>query len=222
MSFSANGYSDIVDGFTVAVVEDFEGFDVGNIEDDSMLSIGKFSSVGGVGTGGTVNSKSFPGVNDGSKLAIRKGNVFGRSSTTRLLSGAASDDKFLDSNDTYGIAWEASLGGNMFDKIVLTLSDAADTGAIMKISVNGAVKQTLSKLGNGNKKTVVFSFDEAVSSAQILFENVNSKGQYRKNDGFSLDDIAFNDVTAVPLPASALMLLAGLGGLGAMRRFRKA
>jgi len=39
------------------------------------------------------------------------------------------------------------------------------------------------------------------------------------NDGFSVDDIA---VSVVPLPASALLLLGGLGGLAALRRRRTA
>jgi hypothetical protein len=38
-------------------------------------------------------------------------------------------------------------------------------------------------------------------------------------DGFDIDAVS---VSAVPLPASALLLIAGLGGLGALRRFKRA
>ena len=45
-----------------------------------------------------------------------------------------------------------------------------------------------------------------------------------ENDGQGVPDYALAGigVAPIPLPASALLLLAGIGGLGAMRRFRKA
>jgi hypothetical protein len=74
-------------------------------------------------------------------------------------------------------------------------------------------------LGNRNRQLVVVDFGRSVPTAEISFFNSNGNGGAFLNDGFSLDDIA---VSAVPLPAPALMLIAGLGGLAAFRRKRAA
>jgi hypothetical protein len=174
--------------------------------------VGTFSTLGGTGSGGTVTNADF--ANDGSQLAIRDGNVYGRRSTTSALTGDKADDMFLDSNDTYGISWMVSLGGSLFDSLVLTLTDATDVGAIMRITV-GEETYTFSGLGNGAQQIVQIDFDEAIDTASIFFGNWNSQGGLRLNDGFSIDDIA---VSEVPLPASALLLLGGLAGMASMRR----
>ena len=200
----------------VLATEDFEGFSESNVANGVNTAVGSFSSIGGVGSGGTVSNAGF--ANDGSLLAMRDDKVYGRHSTTRLLTGDVADDMFLDSNDTQGIQWDVSLGGSMFNALVLTLTDAADTGAIMEIVVGGT-SYSFDRLKDGNHKTVIIKLDEMVSSTSVFFKNLNGKGGLRTNDGFSLDDIA---VAAVPLPASALLLLAGIGGMGALGRRKKA
>lgn len=216
--FSKPAYDALLGSMSAPVVEDFEGFAEGNIDDGwSASAVGSFSSVGGTGSGrtvtGSVASGNFAG-NEGERLAIRDGSVFGRRSTTSALSGDAGDDTFLDSNDTFGIAWQASLGGQMFDRLIVTLTDATDVGAMMRISV-GSDSVMLSGLGNGARKIVEIVLGGPVSTATVLFENFHPNGSYRRNDGFSLDDIA---LSAVPLPAGAWFLLGGLGALAAMRR----
>lgn len=210
--FNAGNYNSIVSGYGTAIVEDFESFAEGNVANGFATSVGTFSTLGGTGSGGTVKYADF--ANDGSKLAVRDGNVYGRTSTTAALSGDRSDDKFLDSNDTFGISWMVSLGGEKFNSLVLTLTDATDVGAIMRITV-GEDTYAFSGLGNAAKKIVEIDFDGPIETASIFFGNWNRSGGLKLNDGFSLDDIA---VSEVPLPASALLLLGGLAGLGAMRR----
>ena len=217
-TFSKSSYEALYSGISTPVVEDFEGFEEGNINDGwSASAVGAFYSLGGTGTGNTVSDGTSKGNfagNDGSKLALRDGNVYGRTSTTSALSGMAGDDMFLDSNDTFGVRWEASLGGKMFNRLILTLTDATDVGATMHVMAGGH-SLMLSDLGNGAKKIIEIAFGGGVSTASILFENTNDKGQLVRNDGFSIDDIA---LSAVPLPAGVWFLLGGFGALAALRR----
>ncbi|MEO0486545.1 MAG: VPLPA-CTERM sorting domain-containing protein [Pseudomonadota bacterium] len=227
-SFSVSSYNSLLGTLDDVVSEDFEDATVGNVSQGFMTDVGDFSTLGGTGSGGTVSNANFS--NNGSLLAIRDGNVYGRTSTTRLLTGNAADDQFLDSNDTFGIEWNVSLSnGAMFDQILLTLSDAADTGASLRVVDNTGSSATLQTASNGSQQVVFVDFGAFVNGATILFENRSSNG-FLKNDGFSLDDIAIGtngvpidyDVPSpVPLPGAGLLLAAALGGLTVVRR-RKA
>ncbi|MCG6885415.1 MAG: VPLPA-CTERM sorting domain-containing protein [Silicimonas sp.] len=206
--FSKASYDAAVGSMSTAIIQDFEGTTEMMVADGYSTNVGSFSTLGGTGSGGTVNDPD-DFFNDGTMLALRDGNVYGRTSTTSVLSGDSNDDMFLDSNDTLGIKWDVSLGGSMFDRLVLTLTDATDVGATMYIKVGDELLETISSYVNAAKKLVEIDFGMMVSSATIFFEN------NRRNDGFSIDDIA---VSQVPLPASALLLLGGIGGLAGLRR----
>ena len=210
--FSKSDYGTATGSMSNAVTQDFEGYGEGNVNNGFSTNVGTFSSLGGKGSGGTVSNAGF--ANDGTKLALRDGNVYGRVSTTRDLTGNSADDMFLDSNDTQGIVWDVMLGaGRMFDRIVFTLTDAAEFGNSMKIATAYG-EAVYSNSGNGEKRLVEIYFGKAVGSAKITLGHFKGSNP-RTNDGFSIDDIAVNEV---PLPASALLLLGGLGGLMAMRR----
>jgi len=214
-SFSTTGYNAELAASGAVITEDFEGFNEGMVLDGFSTAVGTFATLGGTGTGGTVTQSGF--ANDGTQLAIRDGNVFGRTSTTAILNNDASQDKFLDSNDTFGISWAADIGGQAFNRLLLTLTDAADTGATMKVTAGG-VTSSFSTAGNGNQQVVVVDFATAVTSAVFYFENIGNGGNLT-NDGFSIDDIA---IAPVPVPAGLLLMGTALAGFGAMRRSKKA
>ena len=215
-SFSKDAYTSAVSGFASAVVEDFEAFPEGNVANGFSTAVGSFSSLGGIGSGGSVTGAGF--ANDGSLLAVRDGNVFGRTSTTAQITGNTADDRFLDSNDTYGIRWDVSLGGSMFDRILFSLTDAADSGARLVLSVAGA-STVISGLANGSQRLIDIDLGGSFSSASVFLTSTNADlTTLRRNDGFSIDDIA---VSAVPLPASSLLLLGAIGGFAAMARRRR-
>lgn len=224
--FSAASYGAATGAWATSVVEDFEGFSEGNVADGFSTAVGTFESAGGTGSGGTVNDSvakgNFAG-NNGALLAVRDGNVYGRQSTTSLLTSDAGDDSFLDSNDTFGIQWNVSLGGGAFDRIVLSVMDAADVGATFNVTV-GTVTQSVTALGNGAAKLIEIMFDSSVTTASVLFSTTNGSGDLRRNDGFSIDDLTVGSLvsgeslTPVPLPAGMWLMLSGLGGLAALRR----
>jgi hypothetical protein len=217
-SFSTAAYNTALAASGSVITEDFEGFSEGNVDDGFATAVGTFKTLGGTGSGGTVTkADALAFSNDGSKLAIRDGNVFGRVSTTNLLNPGQGFDKFLDSNDTFGIQWTADLGGHLFDRLILTLTDAADVGAIMRVSGGGSSAQ-FATAGNGNRQVVVIDFASSISSAIIDFANIGSNGLLT-NDGFSLDDIA---VSTVPVPAGLLLMGTALAGLSMVRRRKQA
>lgn len=168
-------------------------------------TVGTFETLGGTGTGGTTS----PAWNTGTGLALRDGNVFGRANTTPD-NGAW----FLDSNDTFGLEWIVSLAtGQAFDRILFTLSDAADTGAFVTVT-DGDDTVSLQNQGNGSVKLIDITFDTPVTEAKITIENFrnSSEAENKTNDGFGIDGI---QVSAVPVPASILSLGLGLAAIGA-------
>ncbi|MCU4653570.1 VPLPA-CTERM sorting domain-containing protein [Roseibacterium sp. SDUM158016] len=214
---SAGSYGALV-GSGPQIVEDFEGFGAlgeGEVGSNFSTDVGTFNTLGGTGSGGTVTGLSG---NTGTELALRDGNTFRRVNTT------PGGRWYLDSNDTWGMSWEVSTG-SMFSRIVFTLADGSDAGGWLAIISEGirVEQRTNGRLGDGNIATVVVDFGRAVSSALITIGNYSGSGSqgFVRNDGFSVDDISVN-IAPVPLPAGLPLLLAGLGGLVALGRRRKA
>ncbi|MEM6388375.1 MAG: VPLPA-CTERM sorting domain-containing protein [Pseudomonadota bacterium] len=239
-SFDVTDYNTQLTGLGPSTVsQDFETFaesNVGGVGSAFKTNVGDFETLGGTGTGKTVTNadNTFTGTaganpNDGSQLAIRDRNVFGRVSTTSAIAGGGYDPngKFLDSNDTWGISWDVDLGGASFTEILLTLTDAADSGATVTITTDDGGFNQFQSQPRSNQKTVLIEFTSAVLAANVMFSNTNGPGGApRTNDGLALDDIVVATVPSgilptVPLPASVLFLGAGIAGLGLLRRRRK-
>ncbi|KPP84968.1 MAG: putative extracellular protein [Rhodobacteraceae bacterium HLUCCA08] len=181
-------------------------------------NVGTFSTLGGLGSGGTVVPLPGPDAIHGNQLALRTGNVYGRDNTSP--GGGA---WFLDSNDTHGMVWDLALaGGGAFSRVSFTLTDAADVGAYLRISTGSDSHEMRSddKLDNGNEVLVTIDFGGPVTGAQIILANYQANGiDYRRNDGFSIDGI---QVAPIPLPAAVSLLAAALAALGLVGRRRRA
>ncbi|MEL6952118.1 MAG: VPLPA-CTERM sorting domain-containing protein [Pseudomonadota bacterium] len=182
----------------------------GQVGSSLSTSVGTFSRLSGVGSGGTV--RDLPG-NDGTQLALRDGNVYGRSDTH-------GGSWFLDSNDTHGMVWNVSTG-SLFDTVVFTITDGSEFGGSVRVSSGGesADQGIDGRRGDGNVSLVTVIFDNPTNAATIIlghYANANSQN-LRTNDGFSIDGTQVG-LAPVPLPASLPLLLLGAGALYGLRR----
>lgn len=206
-TWSTGAYDTATAGWAQKTVETFEGFSMGQITGPLATDVGSFATLGGTGSGASIIG-DMPGNTDkGTDLAIRTAPNHGRVNTT------TGGKTFLDSNDTLGMVWAVALaGGTMFDRLVFSLSDAADQGATLSILAGDSELTTFVGKTNGVVQLIEIRFGSLVSGATITLSN-NGK----LNDGFAVDDVT---VGAVPLPAGGVLLLTGLGGLALFRRRR--
>lgn len=192
--------------------ETFEGHrawnGVSGAADPSDTNVGRFATLGGHGTGASA-------IDGGRSLAVRQDDPFrwGRQDT----SGA--DGKWLDSNDTYGLKWEAG-GGPAFNSLAFLLTDVADAGARFSLKVGGTVYSDLlgadGKLGNGTIHLVRILLPEAVSSLTLEMRHD------RLNDGFGIDGATVAKIAPIPVPPAAALLLTGIAALAGFRRRQRA
>jgi len=207
-------------GAVRSTTEDFEGFAVSGSPASFTAptietAVGDFTSIAPArASGAPLSPAAQLHVRDGS------GNTSNRFNTT--LGGS----NYLDSNDNNGILWtvpgSASLGA--FDRISFLATDIDDVGNVQfSLTAGGDVLDTIfnppapsatvkNALGDGELLLFTLLFGEQVSDLTV--EMIGGVG-----DGFALDDVT---VSAVPLPAAAWMLLAGVGALAGIGRARRA
>lgn len=110
---------------------------------------------------------------------------------------------FLDTTDFVDLDWVAfGNGGGIFE--------AYDSIGVLLSSFDGSVGEGTTRLDGGIISYITFTGNGGFSGISSLTYNFDGT-----TDGTN------TDLTPVPLPASGLLLVAALGGLGAMRR-RKA
>ncbi|ETX14828.1 hypothetical protein OCH239_20975 [Roseivivax halodurans JCM 10272] len=185
----------------------------GEIAGSIGTSVGTFRTHGsGVGSGSTCARFSSAGTRSCNSIALQDERAInGQGNITSTKGGKA-----LNSNDTLGMVWDVVLPGNKkFTSVVFAIRDAADAGASLAVSVNDGEATTFSKGTNNNRQLWEIVFDKPMSSAQILLANSKT------NDAFTIDGAAVM-VSAVPLPATGLMLLGAFGLTAGIARRRKA
>lgn len=215
--YTPTGYSAATAGGSF-VGTDFEAEGAANGEGqvgpNLSTAVGTFSRLSGVGTGGTVTGLAG---NDGTQLALRDGNVFGRTDTH-------GGSWYLDSNDTHGMIWTVSTG-SLFDTVVFTITDGSEFGGSLRVNADGVSQDQgiNGRRGNGNVSLVTIVFDNPTLAATITlghFASATSQS-LRTNDGFSIDGTQVG-LAPVPLPASLPLMLLGAGAFVALRRRAKA
>ena len=214
-AFSVGALASASGGLGNLATEDFEVLGatngVGEVAVGTALStnVGEFEAGGGVGSGGTVSGLAG---NTGQNVALRNGDVFGRSNVS------GDGGFFLDSNDTFGIGWTVNTGA-AFDTILFTVRDASEF-SFLRITVNGvsAEQRVGAAFANGATSLVEISLAASVQSLRVDLMNYTSfAGSNTTNDGFSIDDIAVG-LSAVPVPAGLPLMLVGAGAFAAARR----
>ena len=205
-------------GETIVGGDDFERFTACPADNCTATNFtGDFAAYEHLGTG--AGGGSVVGPKD--QAVIRDRSQYGRFNTT------AGGSQYLDSNDNKGIRINTgAVPGMFFDRVSFLLMDADDVGSLeFNIAVGGEVESDtliVPDIGgaptggpNGSLYLVTLLFSDIVSSVTVdLFNDTSER------DGFAIDDVV-GSVSAVPLPAAGWMLIAGFGGLAALKRRRK-
>ena len=209
-----------LDKLVYFTIEDFETKTVGQDEfsDKAIVThVGTMTFSGAAGAGGAATfDKSFG--------RIAGAPAFGRQNTSTATFGgngitAGAHSQYLESNDVQTMTWTAEdkSEGRQFDRLLFSITDAADSGAKFRISDGTGTSSFEYELGvfageNGEIRNFVVSFADLQTSATVEFTNMTGA---IANDGVGFDNMV---VGAVPLPAAAWLLLGVSGALVAAKR----
>ncbi|TNF64832.1 MAG: VPLPA-CTERM sorting domain-containing protein [Rhodobacteraceae bacterium] len=200
-------------GGGTTIFESFETQTPGSSR-NPVTSVGSFTGLGTAGSGSTAVSCGGAAVGDGACVKPA-GSAGGRFATD--------GQNWLDSNDMESILWTIpGPDGAPFaaiTRIAFLLTDIDDVDWVrFNIQAGGdAIGSTQNSvsggLRDGRLHLVTMDFSEAVRNVAITMTN-------GRNDGFGIDSVGVA-VAPVPLPAAGWLMIAGLGGLAALRRRRK-
>lgn len=193
-------------GFNVTVVPAAQNRTTGN---SITTPVGTFAGIGGTGGGTSVTGNP-------AQIQIRAGNNAGRFNVLN------SDGNFLDSNDTEGFSWTIE---NTYDGRLRGMS-------AFITDPNDAGKRLTASLLNDGTEVFTQMFENSLVNGRVLHLTADFTGVTWTTAVFKFDMGGINDgiglsnatlhVSEVPLPAAGWMLLAGIGGLAALRRRQKA
>lgn len=188
----------------------------GVIQDGQSITsnrVGSFTTLGtstGVGTGSTCDYLTDPvgtPASTNQETCTNIGYMVGSINGQGNIFPDGNGDRSVNSADTDGILWTVN-NGSRFTELVFALRDPADQAAkSLTVTVEGS-SQSETHMGNGEFALVRVVFNKQMPTA--LIEIATSS-----NDAFTIDGVSTN---VVPLPAAGWMLIAGLGGLAALRR----
>lgn len=185
--------------YTTTTPESFEGFAAGT-QDLSSTAVGSFVATPPSGDGTSV-------VGDPTKLMVKSSSM----TKTQLGGRKPVDGKnFLDSNDNNGLKWSASIVGRSITSLAFFLTDANDQGrkVTLKVGDGPATEILPPKLLNSNLAFITIFLDAPAKVVELAFSN-------SRNDGFGIDGV---QVSAVPLPPTALLLGSAFVGAAFLRR----
>jgi hypothetical protein len=203
--------SNIVSNFHLETFNGFKAWDgVSGTSDPQNTAIGSFSGIG------KEKGSGYTAVNGGKHVEVRSlGNRAFR--TSGRFNPERINQNYLDSNDKRGVKVEVS-GIGKFNALAFFLVDVADEGATFSIHAGkqkfSAIAGADGELRNSSILFVRILLDKAVSNLTVRFKH------NKTNDGFGIAGAMAAKITPIPLPAGGWLLLAGLGGLGALARRR--